>query len=104
MMPAGAAKPRMTLALIALMSIALFIASRTRASAKGFLPFTSLYFSSGEPTSRPKKIERTCAVSSVFRPAVALMRPISCSGASSRKSIWPEIRAATRVEGSLIGV
>ena len=47
MVPVGAEEPRMTAFLMASVSIARYSASRTRWSAKGFLPLTELYLSSG---------------------------------------------------------
>ena len=47
MMPAGIDRPRMVLRLMASRSMAIDSASRTRLSLNGFLPLTSLYFSSG---------------------------------------------------------
>ena len=103
-MPAGTANPRITTLRIASISIARYMASRTRASANGFLPLTSEVRSSFTPVSRPRKMVRICGVWTIFSLALRLIRFRSWNGGSSTKSTWPDSSAATRVAAFLTGV
>ncbi len=103
-MPAGTDWPRITTRLTASRLIAMFIASRTRLSAKGFLPLTSELRSSVAPWFMPKKIVRFSGPERTTMPLAADRRSRSCTGGSSRKSISPESSAATRVAAERTGV
>ncbi len=73
-MPVGKLSPSITTRWMAALSMAMFIASRTLTSAKGFLPFTSEEASSSAPRFMPRKMERICDTVSTFRPDAALIR------------------------------
>ena len=103
-MPAGTDWPRITTRWIACRLIAMLTAWRTRTSANGFLPFTSDEASSGEPTSKPKKIVRFSGPSVTRRFGEAFSRSMSCTGTSCTTSTSPESSAATRVASCLMVV
>ena len=90
--------------LIASRSTARFSASRTRLSLNGFLPLTSLYFSSGLNWSSAMKMVRTSWPSSTLSLGSPRSRVTSCVGRSVTRSTSPDSSAATRVESDLIGV
>ncbi len=104
MMPAGSDSPRIVFRLIASRSIAIDSASRTRLSLNGFLPLTSLYFSSGLYSSSAMKIVRTSWPSTIFSLPSLRSRATSCTGRSVSMSTSPDSSAATRVGSLLIGV
>ena len=79
-MPDGSASLRITFALMALISIAKYIASRTRTSANGFLPLMLEVFSSGADWFMPRKIVRSSGPVSVLVPSLLSTRPRSCTG------------------------
>ena len=101
--PVGTEEPRITLLWIASMSIAWYIAWRTRTSLNGFLPFTFEYRSSSRYWSMPRKMVRFSLPSTTFALPPDCRRAMSCGGGSRTKSISPERSAATRVASALIG-
>ncbi|KAG1375643.1 hypothetical protein G6F59_018310 [Rhizopus arrhizus] len=101
--PSGLAAPRMIFSLMALVSTASTTASRTLASLKGFLPFTSENSSSSRSWSMPMKMARASGAVSGLTPLASSRRFQSCTGTGCTRSISPEISAATRVASCVIG-
>jgi hypothetical protein len=102
--PVGTDCPRITTRWIAVRLMAMFMACRTRLSAKGFLPSTLSPLRSFDPTSMPKKMVRFSGPVVTRRFCVPFSRSMSCTGTSCTRSTSPERRAATRVASALIGV
>ena len=101
-MPAGTDCPRITTFLMASRSIVMFMACRTRLSAKGLRPLMSDDLSSGELTSMPKKMVRFSGPKLTLRPGVFSSRSMSCTGTSCTKSTSPDSSAAMRVASDLM--
>ena len=101
--PVGTASPRIVARWIASMSIAWYIAWRTRLSLNGFLPLTFVYGVSSRHWSKPKKMIRVSVPSAILICGFWRSRGMSCVGGSSTRSISPDSSAAARVASDLIG-
>ena len=86
------------------MSMAWYIAWRTRLSLNGFLPLTDVYGDSSRHWSKPRKMMRVSVPSAILIAVFWRRRGMSCVGGSSTRSTSPDISAAARVASDLMGV